>query len=642
MTKEAEFYNIEGKIVRILWYKSVIIGSGCAGLNCADSLADLGEERIALVTNGLFLSTSYNTGSDKQTYYKLSVSGDEQDSVRAMAETLFSCGGAEGYHCLTEAAMSLRCFYKLVSLGVGFPCNEYGEYVGYRTDHDVRRRATSCGPLTSKYMAEALIRSVKKKNVDLYEHQRAAKLLTRDGKVRGVLCVDTEDGSLCAFMAPNVVLATGGPSGIYAASVYPKCHSGALGLAMEAGCTAVNLTEWQYGIASVGMFRWNLSGSYMQAIPRFISVDEKGAAEEFLPAALGKNYRDLVFQKGYNWPFSAAGRSSVVDLAVFRERARGKRVFLDYTCPDGGFSGAAGELLEEETRTYLENCGALTQSLPVDRLRRINERAYRLFLDEAGIDLARTPLEIGVCAQHLNGGIDCDVNYMTSVDGLYAAGECAGIFGVARPGGTALNSTQVSSLRAAEHIAAQNRQNREEHVFDAADEEALRDFVRCCTRLTSGHAGINELFAQKRRVGEKMSACAAFVRTPEKLAEARAFVDERLLHFETENAVSDPTLLFEVLTLRDILISARCVLEAMLRYAAEGFKSRGGYLITDAEDPLLELLHGSVPKESDRYTLIKVRYDAGNAVSYLDKVHPIPESEQWFEKVYNRLPRREK
>ena len=62
-------------------YDVVIIGSGCAGYNCADWLYDFGVKNIAIITEGVNKGTSRNTGSDKQTYYKLSLSGDEGDSV---------------------------------------------------------------------------------------------------------------------------------------------------------------------------------------------------------------------------------------------------------------------------------------------------------------------------------------------------------------------------------------------------------------------------------------------------------------------------------------------------------------------------------------------------------------------------------
>ncbi len=70
-------------------------------------------------------------------------------------------------------------------------------------------------------------------------------------------------------------MSTGGPAGIYADSVYPECHTGTSSLALLAGAKAQNLTEWQYGLASVNP-RWNVSGTYMQVLPRFVSIDENG------------------------------------------------------------------------------------------------------------------------------------------------------------------------------------------------------------------------------------------------------------------------------------------------------------------------------------------------------------------------------
>ena len=147
---------------------TLIVGSGCAAYNAADWLWELGERDIALMTEGRETGTSRNTGSDKQTYYKLSLCGEEGDSVREMAKTLFDGGSVDGDTALCEAAASVRCFMKLVNYGVPFPTNEYGEYVGYKTDHDPRQRATSTGPLTSKLMTEALEKRVLEKGVRIY------------------------------------------------------------------------------------------------------------------------------------------------------------------------------------------------------------------------------------------------------------------------------------------------------------------------------------------------------------------------------------------------------------------------------------------------------------------------------------------
>ena len=142
-------------------YDTLIIGTGCAALKCADELCHMGRKSLAILTDDERACTSRNAGSDKQTYYKLTLSGFDGDSVGEMARTLFSGGCVDGTHALCEAALSAPCFLRLCELGVPFPTNRYGEYIGYKTDHDPRRRATSAGPLTSKMMAEALDKSVR-------------------------------------------------------------------------------------------------------------------------------------------------------------------------------------------------------------------------------------------------------------------------------------------------------------------------------------------------------------------------------------------------------------------------------------------------------------------------------------------------
>ena len=110
-------------------FDTIIVGSGAAGLNAAVSLAKSGRKSMAVVTEGLMLGTSRNTGSDKQTYYKMTLAGEAGDSVRKMAQTLFDGGAVDGDTALAEAANSLACFFHLAEIGVPFPQNEYGEYV---------------------------------------------------------------------------------------------------------------------------------------------------------------------------------------------------------------------------------------------------------------------------------------------------------------------------------------------------------------------------------------------------------------------------------------------------------------------------------------------------------------------------------
>ena len=83
----------------------------------------------------------------------------------------------------------------------------------------------------------------------------------------------------------------------------------------------------------------------------------------------------------------------------------------------------------------------------------MNPPAIAVYADH-GIDLGREPLEIAVCAQHNNGGLRGNIWWESNIRRLFPVGEVNGTHGVYRPGGSALNSGQVGSLRAAEFIAA--------------------------------------------------------------------------------------------------------------------------------------------------------------------------------------------
>ncbi len=279
--------KIKGISLPVYSLNTIVVGSGAASLNCADHIHNMGQEDIAIVTEGLSMGTSINAGSDKQTYYKLSVFGKEPDSPYEMAGSLFSGGSMHGDLALIESILSPYCFFRLVQTGVPFPHNSLGGYVGYKTDHDPRQRATSAGPWTSRQMTACLLKEVKKRNIKIFNNYEVIGIITHGSSACGIAALDkkklnTPSSGMTLFHAENVVFGVGGPGGIYKSSVYPKGHTGAIGLALEAGAKAVNLTESQYGLASV-KFRWNVSGTYQQVIPRYISTDASARDEkEFL------------------------------------------------------------------------------------------------------------------------------------------------------------------------------------------------------------------------------------------------------------------------------------------------------------------------------------------------------------------------
>lgn len=278
-----------------------------------------------------------------------------------MADTLFAGRCVDGDIALCEAALSTQYFLKLVELGVPFPRNRYGEYIGYKTDHDSLRRATSVGPYTSKQMTECLERAVLAKGVPILDKTQLIKILADSGTVCGLLCLNTaaQDAAdrFTLIRCKNVIWATGGPAGMYADSVYPFSQYGATGLALEAGARGKNLTEWQYGLASVA--------------PRVYSTAADGSDEREFLMDFFSDVHDMLsnlFLKGYQWPFDVrkiADGSSIIDILVYLETCKGRKVYLDYrTNPAGGefsYDDLLPEAREYLTRADTGNVRALWQ-----------------------------------------------------------------------------------------------------------------------------------------------------------------------------------------------------------------------------------------------------------------------------------------
>ena len=619
---------------------TLVIGSGAAGLNAAVQARRRGLD-VLIITEGLAKGTSINTGSDKQTYYKLGLCGAEPDSVGAMAAALAASGGMHGDLALAEAAGSARAFGQLVSLGVPFPQDAYGQFPGYKTDHDPARRATSTGPYTSRDMCRALIAEVRRLRVPVRERLSVTDLLVcgqgAGRRACGALALDAA-GAWYAFRAENVVFAVGGFGGLYAASVYPEAHLGAIGVALRAGAAARNLQESQFGMASLRP-RWNVSGSYMQVVPRLISTAADGVSDvrEFLPGAFASpaEAHGMVFLKGYQWPFDArkAERgSSRIDLLVYHEReVAGRRVFLDYRENPRGFALAS---LSEEARAYLERSGA-TGDTPLARLLRLNPGAVALYRDK-GVDLAREPLEIAVCAQHNNGGLAANLWWESeNVRHLFPVGEVNGSHGVGRPGGSALNAGQVGGTRAAEFIAAAYADGTlDGDGFEAALLAALvenRRFAERCAGSGWPWRTCRDEFQQR------MSRFGAHVRDGAELGVALAEARAQNARLAAEGCrVSRPSELVRAFENRQLCFAHEVYLSAQAFCIRSGVGSRGSAQVVDGQGRV-------VPEDcAFRAKVMETRPQADGRMRHRwADCRPLPQGDVWFETAWGAFTRGE-
>ncbi|MBZ5496372.1 MAG: FAD-binding protein [Acidobacteriia bacterium] len=653
---------IQGIQFPVFSVNTLVVGSGAAALKASLSLWERSQNALAIVTEKWGGGTSNNSGSDKQTYYKLSLSGSAPDSPLEMAGDLFAGGCMHGDIALCEAQHSAQAFFELVQLGVPFPHDRYGGYPGYRTDHDPRGRATSAGPLTSRHMFEALAKRVRDHGIPIFDRHQVIALLVAQGQKRksviGAVALDL-DGlespgyGLVLFNAVNVILGTGGPGGLYEMSVYPEDQIGSIGIALQIGAIAQNLTESQFGLASL-KHRWNVSGSYQQVIPRYVSTDMDGKGEcDFLV----EHFPDMgtmasaIFRKGYQWPFDprriAGFGSSLIDLAVYQETIlRGRKAFLDFRHnPSPGGTLAEFDLsdVSSEAKEYLKRSHAL-QATPIERLARLNPRAIDLYRDH-GIDLAREYLEIGVCAQHNNGGLRANHWWESNISHLFPVGEVNGTHGVYRPGGAALNAGQVGALRAAMYIARKYRSapaDVPQFVSDAQSQ--IAGMLERINRWLSvpRQAGQRTCTEYGHEIRQRMSRHGAQMRNPD---EIRGAIENAWLAFKeikSNSQIDDRREVPLAFRTVELALTHAVYLEAIGEYLDRGGKSRGSYLVLGRDG---ELSCGDIG-DSWRFSMVESEAFVSRHILELEidsdyrihkswvPVRPIPKVNDWFENVW--------
>ncbi|MFI4912079.1 MAG: FAD-binding protein [Sedimentisphaeraceae bacterium JB056] len=661
--------KIANQTINEYYYNTVVIGAGGAGMNSAKKLYEYmsqkgienPEDRIAVITAGLPLGASRMSGSDKQTYYKMGTSPDIADSAEEFAKSLTAGGCCHGDLALAEAIGSLRGFYNLVEAGVPFPNDNMGVYIGYKTDHDPYERATSAGPKTSKFMSECLEKIVRRYGVKIYDGQEAAEFITEgegeNKRIRGVVTIDRKNADLDnyainVFYFENVVMAAGGPGALYETSVYPLGQTGIHGLALKAGMAGENITELQFGLAST-KFRWNVSGTYMQVVPRIFSTDADGNDEkefltDFFPS-MSKMATDI-FLKGYQWPFDPQRienlQSSLIDVIVFNETQKGRRVFMDFLKnPIGNESMDEFKIedLEDEALDYLKATGAL-QSLPIERLQHMNPPAIDIYT-EHNIDLYKEPLEIAVCAQHSNGGFGINKWWESNIKHTFVIGEMAGSHGVKRPGGSALNAGQVGAQRSAEFIvnAYCNEVPAEGSIDGEGQIKSLIENIDAIKASSSTKTAADNI----AEIQSRMTKYASHIRRLSDATEATK--DAVKLYKEiTENGVKVESVkdLIDAVQVRHLSLASAAFLKAIVELISQGSGSRGSHMVISADGleihPDIVDTDGTPLKfkpenEELRKTVIKVSYDASAADMFKCEtipVRPAPTDRKAFEPAW--------
>ena len=206
---------------------------------------------------------------------------------------------------------------------------------------------------------------------------------------------------------------------------------------------------------------------------------------------------------------------------------------------------------------------------------------YHQFMQLANLDITKEPMEIGPTTHYAMGGVRVDgETQMSSVPGLFAAGECAaGLHGANRLGGNSLSDLLVFGKRAGEFAAKYAKENGAPAINDAQIEEAARQALEPFERGAASSATEGPYQVQQDLQG-MMQELVGIVRREDEMSRAleglgklwdRAAKTGVLGHREYNPGWHTALDLKHLLTIS----------EAITRSALERKESRGGHFRED-------------------------------------------------------------
>ena len=404
------------------------------------------------------------------------------------------------------------------------------------------------------------------------------ELLLDGGRAAGVLAYDRERGRFHVFSAKAVVLATGGVGRAYKITSNSWEGTGdGHALAYRAGAEMIDMEFIQFH--PTGMV-WppSVRGILVtEGVRGEGGVLKNNQGRRFMFDDIPDNYKpQTASDPEEGWRYTQGDKNARrppelltrdhVARCIVREVREGRGsphggVFLDIAWIKEKLANA-----EEHIKRKLPSM-------------------YHQFKELADLDITREPMEIGPTTHYVMGGIRVDADtQMSSIPGLFAAGECAsGINGANRLGGNSLSDLIVFGKRAGEYAANWARENGAARVDDGAVERAMRNSL---TPFERGESGENPYKVQSD-LQETMQDLVGIVRNESDMQEAL----RRIWQFKQRSdrvAVSGHREYHAgwhtALDVRNLLDVSECI----ARSAIERKESRGGHFREDYPDKAAE------------------------------------------------------
>ena len=517
----------------------LIIGSGLSGLTCALSLASKGI-RTSLVSpypseraQSVMAAGGINTALS------------QNDSPRQHAEDTLKSGG----NIAGEEAVSGLCsgaigiIQWLEGLGVVFSTDENGEMILRALGGHSCNRTAYAGAATGKQIMSALIRAARKYEcsgvITRILGRQFHSALIRDGKCYGAVLYNEQTCKIESVYADAVVVATGGQNALFGKTTgSTQCDGYVAAKLYEQGARLKNLEFIQYHPTTIEtpQKRMLISEAARGEGGRLYYIDN-GQRVYFMEALYG--------ERGNLMP------RDIVSKCIFSAPSQ---VYLDIT-----FLG------EKYIRSRLFEVAEVC-------------RKY------AGLDVAKESIPVYPSVHFFMGGLCVDNKHKTTIDHLYAIGECASRYhGANRLGGNSLLSAIYSGKVAAKAIG------------DLQNADTIPDFS---AYISEQEKILEERLASKSRfsavyiryeLAKLMNDCLGVVRTEQKLVEGIESVDYYLTISEKLVYDSDVSA-YVGYSLRPMLLLARAILTSALARR----ETRGAHIREDYPDRSAEYDYCSV------------------------------------------------
>jgi L-aspartate oxidase len=386
----------------------LVIGTGVAGLTFALKAAKTGHVNI------LAKRQAYDTNTNLAQGGIAAVLGQDDLLEYHIRDTLESgCGLCRLQAVKTVVESGPSMIAELQQLGVPFSSQvdhpdlpELGREGGHSHRRIIHAKDMT-GQAVQKVLGE---RAEAHENIKIYENHQALDLILETdptGRPRavGAWVLNTLTGSLTAFLAKVVVLATGGSGKVYLYTTNPDGATGdGLAMAWRAGATVANMEFVQFHPTCL----------YHPLARNFlISEAVRGEGARLI------DHQGQAIMEGH--PQGDLACRDVVALAIdaSMKKTGADNVFLDITHRPAGFI--------------------------IDRFPKIYNTCLAL-----GLDITSQPIPVVPAAHYQCGGILVDLNGSTSVLGLYAVGEVAatGLHGANRLASNSLLEALVMADRA--------------------------------------------------------------------------------------------------------------------------------------------------------------------------------------------------